>query len=178
MTRKTRHLLSTIIGILIHLFLSRKKEIESPVTHSKIMTLTPENVCSIKEGTWLVFTEKYNPEFSAIKRYPDIKYAVIVVDSIGKAEIAASVGINDPTKHSIIRDGVCVDTSTRVDPSFTKTLDCFVYYWALRLRKMIESSVGIDHLVESLIFSVIKLSFEIIRYCLTSFGSLLFHSDI
>lgn len=160
----------------MYFFLTKKEEYQSSNTHSQIMTLNQDNVCKIEEGTWLVFTEKYNPVLNEIREYPGIKYAVIVTDSIEKVEIAASVGISDPTKHVIVKDGICVNTSSRINSSFTKTIDYFIYYWALRLKKIIESSVGIDQLIESLSFSVIKMSLEIIKYCLGNMENLHFTS--
>lgn len=162
MHKKNRHILSSVVAAVFYFLFSDKTPDSPPVAPSSslVMLIDEKNYTSLRSGSWVVMTSDFDVANSTLPIRSTNKYGVLFVDSMKKAQIAASLELNNPSNY------VVINTPVDFNAPVYKAVDYFIYYWAVKLKKTLERSASIEQIVECTCFSLLKMASEICRYVL------------
>lgn len=168
MSRKVRHIFSTLLSALIYFIFRVPTNLKKQPEHSSIKIIDEKNFNELRNGEWIIITDKFQFEDKTIYSDPFVNYGLLIVDSMNKAKIAALLGLQNPKNHIKIKNGVIISSSSNksmaTTASFDKILDYFVYYWAIDLKKIFLSATGTGEVIENFSISILWLLAEILKY--------------
>jgi len=168
MRSKFRHILSSILGAIIY-FLTHSPE-PAPLKSTQPLSaqlVGDVNLETLKTGTWIVVTDKYNFEDSTVFELKAANYGVLVVNSMSSAKVAAVLGLDNPKGYVSVVDGVInngQDIKIDAEVPIEKIIDYFVYYWAVGLKGAFKAPGSFIELAEMFGGSVFNLLVEVGQY--------------
>ncbi|KAM0681672.1 hypothetical protein GINT2_000186 [Glugoides intestinalis] len=168
MEKRPRSIISSLIAAIIYFLFYQPKDVveqHSSISPS-IVLLDEKNIIKLNDGKWVIITDnldisKHNHQISS-----GTKYGVLVVNNMKKAKIAASLGLKDATDCICLENGAIDGERFVFSASFEKILDYFVYYCAIKMKHGFSKVTGIHHLIEFFGLSFMKMSYEVLNYCL------------
>lgn len=173
MSRRLRHAFSTLIGAILYLLFRSPPDPAEEAAFPSILVINESNFSNLKSGSWMVVTERFKLDSLDIRSEGPTNYGVLVVNSMGKARIAALLGLENPADFAIINNGIVASRkasqSIDLNVPFQKIIDYFVYYWAIHLKSIFRSASSLGEMVELLAFSSLMLLFEIFRYAVAEY---------
>ncbi|ELA42808.1 uncharacterized protein VICG_00123 [Vittaforma corneae ATCC 50505] len=109
MSRRLRHVFSTLIGALLYLLFKGPQDVLEESVFPSILVINEANFTNLKTGSWMVVTEKFKIDNLNMYTETPSNYGVLVVNSMNKARIAALLGLENPADFAIINNGVVVN---------------------------------------------------------------------
>lgn len=134
------------------------------MTLSTVKLLDSGDLDSLREGTWLIVTNRYNFGEAIRCDKESVNYGVLIVNSMETAKIAALLGLTNPAGHVLVEDGQVGGHSIDGEVPIGKIIDYFVYYWAVGLSSILKASTSATEAVELFAVSISRVFYEIFRY--------------
>lgn len=170
MSKSLRNLLSSILGFIFYLiFKEEDNDRKLPFKIPQCIKLDQNNYKYLMKDEWTVINgenDGFSPSAIGIQSY---KLAVLFVNTIQEAELAARFKITGPKDKVIVKNGEFVKNNIKykIDRPipFHEIVDIYVYNWALKIRKTAFSVSKIDFILEHSMYSFSELVGDILSFC-------------
>lgn len=169
MNKNFKHLLSTILGALFYFICNNDMEEENHISDlPTYIQLTNENFEELVKGEWTIITSKNECILPEGAKHNHYNLAILCVNSIKQAEIAAKLRIKDPKEKTYLKNGEFTKDGltykiNRPIP-FSEALDIYVYYWALEIKRDILTTSSYELIFDRTISSFSKVVREILYF--------------
>jgi hypothetical protein len=166
MNKNFKHLLSTVLASLFYFIFRKDEPIEIPnLITTKCIELDCDNFSNLLTGEWIVVTAKNGCKAPLPFEINQENLAILNVNSMKTAELAARLGITNSKETVRISNGEYVkkDKHFRIDRpvNYSEIIDFYVFYWALDIKKMLSSEEKIETILDESVGSFVHLIGEI-----------------